>query len=443
MQKMKLEDLRNKIDKNMVYYQTLLKKVIKIPSVKGEPLAQAPFGKQPRKVLQQVLIIAEQLGLKTKQLNDQVGWAELTGESVDYVAALGHLDVVAAPAQGWKTDPFDLAIKDDYMYGRGVLDNKGPIMGALFALALLKEEGFKPKQSIRVIFGTDEESGSRDMKTYNLSENPPIAGFTPDGKYPVVYAERGMLGLSLTTDISDNSDVNLSEVSGDFSASYIPDKAKIKFSSGEIKDYFGKKSPSNAPDLGENALLKLAVEQQSLSGQLGEVMNWLYRATADTSGKKINISFTGKSSGKLQCSVYGMLFSKHQSKICFSIRYPIELTKQKLLDRLKKQMPSESQLTIVREVAPLYHSPNMLMIKIMQQVYEDVTGQDGSPVTTTGITYARFLSNIVAFGPSFPGQRGIAHKENEWLKTSDWKKIITMEYLTLRALAEREDKDFY
>jgi len=60
---------------------------------------------------------------------------------------------------------------------------------------------------------------------------------------------------------------------------------------------------------------------------------------------------------------------------------------------------------------------------------------DGTPVTTTGITYARSLPNIVAFGPSFPGQRGIAHKENEWLKLSDWRKMIEIDYLTMIALA--------
>ncbi|KRM95395.1 dipeptidase [Liquorilactobacillus aquaticus DSM 21051] len=437
---MKVEELKNKIKKNMPIYQESLAKIIRIPSIKGEPAKGAPFGKQPREALQQALVIAHKLGLKTKQLDDQVGWAELTGKNDNYVAALGHLDVVAAPKQGWKTSPFDLTIKKDYMYGRGVLDNKGPIMGALFALALLKEDGFRPEQSIRIIFGTDEESGSSDMKTYNLVEDPPLAGFTPDGKYPVVYAERGMLRMSLIADISDSSDKVLSKIEGAFSPSYIPDKVIVKFLSGEVKTYLGEKSPSNAPDLGKNALLEMARDQRNLPGQLGAIMEWLYRATKDSKGKGLKIAFTGEKSGELQCSVYGIALADKQLKINFSIRYPIELTKEKLLKQLKTQLPNNGRLTINQEFAPLYYNPEAPGIKVMQQIYENVTGLEGTPVTTTGITYARFLPNIVAFGPSFPGQRGIAHKENEWLKVSDWEKIIAIEYLTLKKLAEREYK---
>ena len=435
---MDLNELKNKIRENMPLYQKLLAQIVKIPSIKGEPVKYAPFGKAPRDVLQRVLEIAEhQFGLKTKQLDNQIGWSELSGSHSSYVAALGHLDVVAAPIKGWKTDPFDLTIKGDYMYGRGVLDNKGPIMGALFALALLKEEGVKPKQTIRVIFGTDEESGSADMKIYNSIEKAPLAGFTPDGKYPVVYAERGVLRLSFIANVTDGSDDAISLISGEFSPSYIPDKVVVAFSSGVIETYIGEKSPSNAPDLGKNALLELANAQRKLPGQMGKIMDWLYRATKYPDGKGLKINFEGERSGKLQCSVYSLDLSNSQIQINFSIRYPIEVTKERLLKQLRKQLPvKNSQIIINQEVAPLYHNPDPSMIRIMKRVYEKVTGLQGTPVTTTGITYARFLPNTVAFGPSFPGQRGIAHKENEWLKVSDWEKIIMIEYLTLKNLAE-------
>ncbi|MFT8825516.1 MAG: Sapep family Mn(2+)-dependent dipeptidase [Liquorilactobacillus mali] len=436
-----MNELKSKIKKNMPIYQKLLAQIIKVPSIKGEALENAPFGRETREALRQGLEIANhQFGLKTQQLDNKIGWAELTGNDNNYIAALGHLDVVDAPKQGWKTPPFDLTIREGYMYGRGVLDNKGPIMGALFALALLKDEGFEPKQTIRVIFGTDEESGSSDMKTYNAIEKAPLAGFTPDGKYPVVYAERGMLRLSLIANINDGSDKILSKIEGDFSPSYIPDKVDVTFSSGVVKTYSGEKSPSNAPDLGKNALLELAQEQKKLPGQIGKIMAWLYRATNDSKGKGLKIAFDGEKSGELQCSVYGFEFNNNQIKINFSIRYPIELAKRKLLEQLKTQLPKDSQLVINRDIAPLYHDPEAPIIKTMQKTYEEVTGLKGTPVTTTGITYARFLPNTVAFGPSFPGQRGIAHKENEWLKVSDWEKIIAIEYLTLKRLAEREYK---
>lgn len=105
----------------------------------------------------------------------------------------------------WKTPPHKLVVQRDLMYGRGVLDSKGPIMGALFALALLKEQGVVLKRSIRVTFGTDEESGSHDIPAYLKHERALLVGFTPDGKYSVVYAERGLMRcqIELPLDKSD------------------------------------------------------------------------------------------------------------------------------------------------------------------------------------------------------------------------------------------------
>ena len=59
------------------------------------------------------------------------------------------------------------------------------------------------------------------------------------------------------------------------------------------------------------------------------------------------------------------------------------------------------------------------MVKQMQLAYEEVTGLDGTPVTTTGGTYAKAMPGIVPFGPSFPGQKGISHNPNEYMDISD------------------------
>ena len=59
------------------------------------------------------------------------------------------------------------------------------------------------------------------------------------------------------------------------------------------------------------------------------------------------------------------------------------------------------------------------MVKAMQDSYERVTGINGTPVTTTGGTYAKAMPGIVPFGPSFPGQKGISHNPNEWMTVDD------------------------
>src|SRR5699024_6123632 len=80
-----------------------------------------------------------------------------------------------------------------------VLDNKGPIMTTLFALAAIKNAGAKIKRPIRIVFGTDEETGKfRDIHHYLTQQKPPKYGFTPACKYSVVYSERGRASVLLS-----------------------------------------------------------------------------------------------------------------------------------------------------------------------------------------------------------------------------------------------------
>lgn len=430
-----MEELAQLIQAQTTTYQKLLAKVIHVRSVKGQPDLAAPFGRGPKEALTTTLAIARELGLQTGMTANKVGWAQI-GTTPDYIGVLGHLDVVDVGAD-WDTPPFDLTVKADYMYGRGVLDNKGPILGALFALALIKQQQVPLKRSIRVLFGTDEESGSADIPAYLAENQPPIAGFTPDGKYPAVYAERGLLGGTLTTTFTDNSLAQLTALSGDFDRSYIPDQAQVTFTQLGQRTYHGRKSPSNAPELGDNVIQQIAQDGARLTGQVGQYFQWLVQVVADTTGEKMGIGFQDAASGKLQLSIYALELTTNTLKLKFSTRYPVTLQKATLVRHLTASLPAATQLTIERDVPSLFVDPQQPMIKIMQQVYEQVTGTDGTPVTTTGITYARSLPNIVAFGPSFPGQRGIAHKGNEWLKVSDWQKMIAIDYLTMVALANK------
>ena len=74
----------------------------------------------------------------------------------------GHYDVVPADTRNdkWDTDPFQLKGSNGYLYGRGVSDNKGPIMAALYAVTDLKQAKTLDSDIIFLIEG-QEESGSR------------------------------------------------------------------------------------------------------------------------------------------------------------------------------------------------------------------------------------------------------------------------------------------
>ena len=67
----------------------------------------------------------------------------------------------------------------------------------------------------------------------------------------------------------------------------------------------------------------------------------------------------------------------------------------------------------------MLYDKNSEYVKVLQRAYEENSGLDGTPVTTTGGTYAKIVPNIVAYGPSFPGQKEIAHLPNEWMDIKD------------------------
>lgn len=78
------------------------------------------------------------------------------------IGLMAHQDVVpvAPGTEGdWQVPPFDGAVRDGFVWGRGAWDDKGNLMAMMEAVELLATSGFKPRQTLHLIFGHDEEIG--------------------------------------------------------------------------------------------------------------------------------------------------------------------------------------------------------------------------------------------------------------------------------------------
>ena len=234
--------------------------------------------------------------------------------------------------------------------------------------------------------------------------------------------------MTISKQITDGSLKSIDKLEGDFNHSFIPDFALLNINGHEYH-FEGKRSPSNAPDMADNVLPKLVNKCKSLSGQTGEVFKWLDdKISNQYDGKNLGLNFEDRDSGKLQLSFYSI--SINDNDICFSlsIRYPVTYTEDMILNQINEQLISGMRLKINRRLQSTVKDKKLTYMQNFSKIYEKDTGLNGTPVTTTGATYAREMPNIVAFGPSFPGQKGIAHKGDEWLKYSDWQMMTQIYY---------------
>ncbi|EOX2719730.1 Sapep family Mn(2+)-dependent dipeptidase [Enterococcus hirae] len=429
---------KSMIDEHWEEFLEFLQTVMKVPSVKGEPEDHAPFGKAPREVLDLVLKKGKEVGFKTKVIDDAIGYVQWGEDDEDYIGIIGHLDVVPA-GSGWDFPPFDLSEKDGRFYGRGILDNKGPIISCFYALILLKKMGAVPKKTIRIIFGTDEESGMSDVAHYLQAEVPPSFGFTPDCKYPVVYGERGVVNLTIHFPLVKEEVIQISDFAGDQYRDHVPDQLSVSINAKKF-DVEGKRSPSNAPELGENAITLLAEKIKADSAvpeQIRAYFDWIWQAFHNKHyGEGIELALSDEDSGRLILTPVNLQKNTNGLDLEVAFRYPVSVTEEEVVSGLAKQLPEKATFTINRSIPGICQKKDSPEIKKLSQIYGEITGNAPTPVTTTGATYARKIPNVLAFGPSFPGQKGIAHNKNEYMEVTYLRMNLEIYLRSIQALIE-------
>src|SRR5699024_8737702 len=116
------------------------------------------------------------------------------GSGEEIVGVLGHLDIVPeGEKQAWLFDPFLLTNHDGHLYGRGVNDDKAPTLAAYYALKILRDLGFEFTRKVRIILGGAEETTWECMDHYFKHSEQPDMAFSPDGDFPIVNGEKGVL----------------------------------------------------------------------------------------------------------------------------------------------------------------------------------------------------------------------------------------------------------
>lgn len=184
--------------------------LIKIPSVNFESEdPYMPFGENCTKALNYVLSLAENLGFRTKNIDHYCGYVEF-GEGEQILGIIGHLDVVPE-GENWSYPPFEATIANGNIYGRGAIDDKGPVIASLYAMKAVMEH-CKVNKRVRLILGLNEETNWKGIYYYKQHEEIPTFGFSPDADFPCIYAEKGVLSVSLSSSYNFGDAIKIVEI---------------------------------------------------------------------------------------------------------------------------------------------------------------------------------------------------------------------------------------
>lgn len=426
-----------------------MKELVAIPSVKGEAKPGKPLGEGPYDALMWFLRKAEEMGLEVFNAGNKAGHAEY-GQGAEYDGVLVHLDVVPA-GEGWETDPFVLTEKEGILYGRGIADDKGFAVIALYCLKVLKDMDVRGRRKMRVIFGADEECGMEDMREYFHGEKPqplPYRAFTPDVEYTVCNREKGILQFRLVGNKAEEIEVcagqavnaaagtaraevkcTEQEFAGiQAAAQKVPCETQWNWKEGRASlSMKGRASHAMEPQKGINAAqwMLQALSSLPVIQQEGVCRFVLEELGIFYDGNKLGISCEDKESGPLTLNV-GNLFvgGGKNSTVSIDIRYPVTVDGEKIVEKIKSKAEAYGlKMEILEHKAPLYLPESDPFIQLLVSAYEDVSGRKAVVYSTGGGTYARTLQGRgVGFGGAFQESGDTCvHSANEHISVDDLK----------------------
>jgi len=388
----------------------LLSELVAVRSVQNTPSQNFPFGKKPALALHKMLRKCEEFGFITENIDNYAGSADIN-QLQPALAILSHLDVVPE-GSGWSTpDPFVLTHSDGRLIGRGTCDDKGPAVASLFALKSLSDLAVPLKKGVRLIFGTNEENGSADLAYYRTKRQLPPMVFTPDGQYPVINAEKGMIRVYFSADFQDNE----IGIKAGTVINAVPQQCTATFAS-ETFFCCGKSAHASTPEKGENAITKFLDEYSK------EFHNSLLCGLAqlfphgEYDGKSCGLGFSDEISGSMTC-VLSML-NTIDGRLCggIDIRFPLDKTKKQISDIICSSLSSIGfTVDSCEGTEPHVTSEDSEFVKALLRAYERVTGKKGYCIAIGGGTYVHDIDGGVSFGAEFPNEDGNMHGADEFI----------------------------
>lgn len=393
-----------------------------------------PFGKACNEVLEYTLNIGKKFGFKTQNIDGYCGYIEC-GEGKELIGIIGHLDVVPANIEdGWNFPPFEPTIKDGKIFARGTIDDKGPVVAALYAMKFVNEK-YKLNKRIRLILGLNEEVDWKCIEYYKQKEEWPTISFSPDANFPCIYAEKMILSVKTTAkfELPDgvkiiefddrNNAINvvpkycrliLEDINGDYIKS-IKQNDKIKISNLEDKIYkiesFGTASHAAHPELGDNAItnLLLNLPENDYIKNMKEIEFFNTHSPKYLGGDN-----TEDESGKLTSNIAQVSYKQGKISVSLNLRIPVKTTFEKIKEYYENL--KDIDINFLKKQDALHVQKDSYIVKTLTKIFNEEVKGNYEPMAIGGGTYARAFENCVSFGMTIPGEEDMCHQVNEYVK---------------------------
>ncbi|MEK9136412.1 MAG: Sapep family Mn(2+)-dependent dipeptidase [Bacteroidota bacterium] len=415
--------------------------------------------------------LAQRLGLNFNDVGGFVQEIWIGGGSESF-GIMSHSDVQPVDSTGWIRDPWSGAIIDGTIWGRGAIDDKGPIVAVMYGMRALLDSGLPIRKKIVLLVGTDEESANDALNTYLKPHKPPDQTIVVDSNFPVICAEKGWCGAWLELPKSNTPPAGFGpyvvHLSSGFSESIVPDKAvaKLMVAGARSRDAvrvfttlletkartfmekrhgskltveiagdtvvinaFGKSVHSSIPRGGHNALMDLLV---FLDRDIQPLRND-YALMAKFAATNIGFELDGKSLGighhdafMGDVTVAADMFQPTDTTVMFmfNFRVPKGMERKRIEQALQKRYGEFNKRYGVKLKAThyissaVYTDPASPFVQKLLGIYNSVTGENRQPQSIGGGTYAKRLPNAVVFGPAMPDEEYLGHQHNEHIKIS-------------------------
>lgn len=420
--------------KNFEEYLFDLKNLISFKTVEGEKTDGAPFGSENRLALEYFLSVAKKMGFNTINYDNYIG--EVYYGSGEEIGIIGHLDVVPC-GEGWASNPFTLTEKDGVLYARGIVDDKASLLSCLYAMHELKESGVKFNKKIRLFVGCNEETGWKDVEYLTKKTTIPEYGFSPDGDFPVSYAEKGVENTHFYikapknfTDVKGGTVINAVCANASM-VSKIPvnqdliKKLGLTEENGVIKSV-GVSCHGSCPHLGVNALKNLFRYMILMGEDYQKEYDVLF-------GSALDLSSLENEQGKTTFSPNLIKQSNNELIISCDVRLPAPFKKSDLTALLDK---TGLKYQTIEKHPPVMVDKNGWFVKALTLSYNEVTGENAKPVYMSGSTFARAFKYGCSFGPLLPEDDSCCHEANEHVKISSLKKTYEIYKNTILSLVK-------